>query len=50
VYVEKRSALVKDRAFRGGGGVSIRDRGSLCVGSGGGHTGLLLDLSSASTW
>jgi hypothetical protein len=41
--------LVEDRAFRGGGGVSVRNRESLCMGLGGGHTVYLLGLSSAST-
>jgi hypothetical protein len=33
---------VEDRAFRGGGRVSIRDRELLCMGSGGRDTGLLV--------
>jgi hypothetical protein len=42
MYVRKQSALVEDRALRGGGGVGIRDRGLLCVGLGGEHTGLFV--------
>jgi hypothetical protein len=42
VYIGKWSMSVKDRACRGGGGVSVRDRGSLCMGLGGGHTGLFV--------
>jgi hypothetical protein len=34
--------LVKDRAFRGGRGISVRDIGLLCAGSSGGHTGLFV--------
>jgi hypothetical protein len=33
---------VEDRAFRGGRGVSIRNRGLLCVGPGDRHTGLFV--------
>jgi hypothetical protein len=42
MYVRKWSASVKDRAFRGGGGVGVRDIGSLCTSSSGGHTGLFV--------
>jgi hypothetical protein len=38
--IGKRRVPVNDRAFRRGGGVSIRDRKSLCMGSSGRHTGL----------
>jgi hypothetical protein len=41
-YIRKWSVLVNDRAFRRGRGVSVRDRGSLCMGSSGGHTGLFV--------
>jgi hypothetical protein len=40
--VRKWRVSVKDRAFRRGGGVGIRDRGLLCMGSSGGHTGLFV--------
>jgi hypothetical protein len=35
--------LIEDRAFRGEGGVGVRDRESLCAGSGGGHSGLFVE-------
>jgi hypothetical protein len=40
LYVGKRSASIKDRTF--GGGVSVRDVGSLSASSSGGHTGLFV--------
>jgi hypothetical protein len=42
VYVGKWSASIENRAFRGGGGVGVKDIGSLCMGLGGGHTGLFV--------
>jgi hypothetical protein len=41
-YVRKWSASVKDRAFRRGRGVSVRNRGLLCAGFSGRHTGLFV--------
>jgi hypothetical protein len=34
--------MVKNRTFRRGREVSVRDIGSLCTGSSGGHTGLFV--------
>jgi hypothetical protein len=41
-YVGKWSASIKDRTFGGGGGVSIRDVGSLSASLSGGNTGLFV--------
>jgi hypothetical protein len=41
-YVGKRSVSIKDRTFGGGGGVRIRDVGSLSASSSGGHTSLFV--------
>jgi hypothetical protein len=41
-YIRKWSTLVKNRAFGGGGGVGVRDIGSLSAGLSGGHTGLFV--------
>jgi hypothetical protein len=42
MYVRKWSASVEDRAFRGGGGIGVKDIGSLCAGLSGGHIGLFV--------
>jgi hypothetical protein len=42
MYVRKWTVSVKDRAFRGGGGIGVRDIGLLCAGLSGRHTGLFV--------